>query len=149
MIGAGTGMAPFRGFILERARLKAIGKPVGRMLLFFGCRRPDEDYLYREELADAASSMDGLLEIIPAFSRAENKPKTYVQDCVGAMKKEVCELLQNSANIYICGRASMAREVGRVVEEAMKQENRWSDPEVRSWAESAKKGGKWFEDVWG
>ncbi|CAM1501965.1 Fc.00g039490.m01.CDS01 [Cosmosporella sp. VM-42] len=149
MIGAGTGMAPFRGFILERVRLKAIGKPVGRMLLFFGCRRPDEDYLYREQLAEAASSMDGLLEIIPAFSRADDMPKTYVQDRVGEMKKDMCELLENGANLYICGRASMAREVGKVVEESMKGRNSWSDSEVRSWAESAKKGGKWLEDVWG
>ncbi|KAH7157789.1 hypothetical protein B0J13DRAFT_467964 [Dactylonectria estremocensis] len=149
MIGAGTGMAPFRGFILERARLKAIGKPVGRMILFFGCRHPDEDYLYRQELAEAAASLDGLLEIVPAFSRAANAPKTYVQDRVGERKAEVCELIQNGASVYLCGRASMAREVGKVVEESMKQQNNWSDAEVRSWAESSKKGNKWLEDVWG
>lgn len=149
MIGAGTGMAPFRGFILERARLKAIGKPVGRMLLFFGCRRPDEDYLYKDELTETAAIMDGLLELIPAFSRADDTPKTYVQDRVGEMKKDVCELLENGANVYICGRASMARDVGKVVEESMKAQNNWSDAEVRSWAESAKRGGKWLEDVWG
>ncbi|KAK7407888.1 hypothetical protein QQX98_009947 [Neonectria punicea] len=149
MIGAGTGMAPFRGFTIERARLKAIGKPVGRMILFFGCRRPDEDYLYRRELAETAASLDGLLEIVPAFSRADDLPKAYVQDRVGEMKEDVCELLDKGANVYICGRASMARDVGRVVEESMKQHNNWSDAEARSWAESAKKGNKWLEDVWG
>ncbi|KAF7552479.1 hypothetical protein G7Z17_g4319 [Cylindrodendrum hubeiense] len=149
MIGAGTGMAPFRGFILERARLKAIGKPVGRMILFFGCRNPDEDYLYRQELTETAASLDGLLEIVPAFSRADGVPKAYVQDRVGEKQKDVCELLQNGANVYICGRASMAREVGKVVEESMKQQNNWTDADARSWAESAKKGNKWLEDVWG
>ena len=43
----------------------------------------------------------------------------------------------------------MAREVGNVVEESMKQQNSWTDAEARSWAESAKKGSKWLEDVWG
>ncbi|EEU46896.1 uncharacterized protein NECHADRAFT_36849 [Fusarium vanettenii 77-13-4] len=149
MIGAGTGMAPFRGFILERARLKAVGKPIGRMILFFGCRSPDQDYLYREELASVAKELDGLLEIVPAFSRSNSHSKSYVQDKVGEMKKDVCELLQGGANMYICGRASMAREVGNVVEESMKQQNSWTDAEARSWAESAKKGSKWLEDVWG
>ena len=57
--------------------------------------------------------------------------------------------IDNGANVYICGRASMAREVGKVVEESIKTQNNWSDAEVRSWAESAKRGGKWLEDVWG
>ncbi|CAG9953068.1 unnamed protein product [Clonostachys rosea f. rosea IK726] len=150
MVAAGTGMAPFRGFILERARLKAIGKPVGRMLLFFGCRRPDEDFLYRKELADvAASGLEGVLEIVPAFSRAGGTPRTYVQDRVAEYKSEVCELLNNGANMYICGRASMAREVGKVVEASMKELNDWTEADARSWTESAKKGAKWLEDVWG
>ncbi|KAL6409712.1 hypothetical protein AUP68_06101 [Ilyonectria robusta] len=149
MVGAGTGMAPFRGFIFERARLKAIGKPVGRMILFFGCRSPDEDYLYSKELAEASAALGGLLEIVPAFSRADGAPKAYVQDRVGEMQKDVCELLERGASVYICGRASMAREVGNVVEESMKKQNEWSDDEARSWAESAKKGNKWLEDVWG
>ncbi|KAH6894373.1 hypothetical protein B0T10DRAFT_589930 [Thelonectria olida] len=149
MIGAGTGMAPFRGFVLERARLKAIGKPVGHMILFFGCRRPDEDYLYSQELAEAAASLDDLLQIVPAFSRADGVPKVYVQDRVGEMKRHVCELLDAKASLYVCGRASMAREVGKVVESAMKEQNNWSDADARSWAESAKKSNKWLEDVWG
>ncbi|KAI5458944.1 hypothetical protein BGZ63DRAFT_361908 [Mariannaea sp. PMI_226] len=149
MIGAGTGMAPFRGFILERARLKAIGKPIGRMILFFGCRRPEEDYLYNQELAETAASLGDLLQIVTAFSRVEGMPKKYVQDCIGDMKRDVCDLLENGANLYICGRASMAREVGKVVEAAIKEQKSWTDGEARSWAEAAKKGNKWLEDVWG
>lgn len=150
MIGAGTGIAPFRAFILERARLKAVGKPVGRMILFFGCRLPDEDYLYRDELAEAAAEMDGALEIVTAFSRAaDGTSKTYVQHRVGERQSEVCELLMGGANMYICGRASMAREVGKVIDESMKRHNSWTDAQMRSWSESAKKGKKWLEDVWG
>ncbi|KAF5547984.1 NADPH-ferrihemo reductase [Fusarium mexicanum] len=149
MIGAGTGLAPFRGFILERARLKSVGKPIGKMILFFGCRAPDQDYLYRDELAEVAKELQGSFEIVTAFSRANGQPKKYVQDKVEERNKDVCDLLRDGASIYFCGRASMAREVGNVVEESMKTQNNWSEAEARSWAEAAKKGNKWLEDVWG
>ncbi|KAM0507865.1 hypothetical protein ACHAP8_000067 [Fusarium lateritium] len=149
MIAAGTGLAPFRGFILERARLQAVGKPIGKMLLFFGCRSPDQDYLYCDELAEVTQKLQGCLEVVNAFSRAEEEPKKYVQDRVEERKSQVCDLLQEGASIYFCGRAAMAREVGNVVEESMKKQNNWTDEEARSWAESAKKGNKWLEDVWG
>ncbi|RYP91140.1 hypothetical protein DL770_002736 [Monosporascus sp. CRB-9-2] len=80
MIAAGTGLAPFRAFIIERTRLRSIGKPVGKMLLIFGCRRPDEDYIYHEELEQAAQSLEGRLRIVSAFSRMDGTPKVYVQD---------------------------------------------------------------------
>jgi NADPH-ferrihemoprotein reductase len=49
LVGPGTGVAPFRGFVQERARLAAEGQNVGRTILFFGCRKPSEDFLYKEE----------------------------------------------------------------------------------------------------
>jgi NADPH-ferrihemoprotein reductase len=81
MISAGTGFAPFRAFLQERSKLHAIGKPVGKMLLFFGCRNQD-DYIYRDELTKVQEQMGDKFEIVTAFSRLHGMRKVYVQDRV-------------------------------------------------------------------
>jgi cytochrome P450 / NADPH-cytochrome P450 reductase len=82
MIAAGTGLAPFRGFLQERAANKAQGKLVGPSSLYFGCRNPQQDYIYQEELEEFVR--EGLTELQCAFSRLEGQPKTYVQDSIKA-----------------------------------------------------------------
>ncbi|KIW33088.1 uncharacterized protein PV07_04583 [Cladophialophora immunda] len=151
MVAAGTGIAPFRAFIAERAKLHAIGKPIGEMILFFGCRRPQEDFIYREELEQAQAAVGrDVFKIITAFSRVQGQDKVYVQQRVREHGKQVVNLIEEkSASFYICGRASMAREVGFSLGETMKEIKGWSDSEVKSWGEGLKRTGKWKEDVWG
>ena len=100
MIGPGTGLAPFRGFLQERAALKAKGATLGPAMLFFGCRHPDQDYLYSDELK--AFEASGITELHTAFSRAGG-PKTYVQNLVAAQKARVWDLIEQGAIIYVCG----------------------------------------------
>ena len=151
MVASGTGLAPFRAFIAERAKLHAIGKPIGHMLLFFGCRRPQEDFIYREELEQAQASVgEDLFNIVTAFSRVEGQEKVYVQQQVRERGREVVNLIEEKgANFYICGRAAMAREVGFALGGTMKELKGWSDLEVKTWSEGLRRTGKWKEDVWG
>lgn len=116
MIGPGTGVAPFRGFMHER---RALGHK-GRNWLFFGERSVVTDYLYREELE--AMHADGhLTRLDTAFSRDHGR-KVYVQDRMLEHAAHLWEWLQDGASVYVCGDASrMAKDVHaalcRVVEE--------------------------------
>ena len=100
MIGPGTGLAPFRGFLRERAALAAQGRTLGPAMLFFGCRHPDQDFIYAAELKKYAA--DGVVDLHVAFSRQESR-KTYVQDLVKQHGAQVKELIEAGAIVYVCG----------------------------------------------
>ncbi|HEX3549220.1 MAG TPA: cytochrome P450, partial [Candidatus Elarobacter sp.] len=104
MIGPGTGIAPFRGFLQERAALAAGGSALGDALLFFGCRHPDRDYLYRDELERYAAS--GIVELHVAFSRLDPERKTYVQHLLADAADRVWALLKAGGVVYVCGDGS-------------------------------------------
>ncbi|KIV85231.1 hypothetical protein PV11_00954 [Exophiala sideris] len=153
LIAAGTGIAPFRAFLQERARLASLhgqNKPVGRMILFFGCRHPDSDLLYKEELEQLQVALGDKLEIVYAFSRVEGAKKMYAQDRVEERQGEVVDLLlEEDAGLYICGSAAMAREVGSRVGEAVKKSRNYDDEGLKKWREERKRAKRWQEDVWG
>src|SRR5690606_20983480 len=100
MVGPGTGLAPFRGFLQQRAALKKDGAALGPALLFFGCRHPDRDFIYREDLQQFAD--DGVVELHTAFSRLEER-KAYVQNLITAQKATVWKLIEKGAVIFVCG----------------------------------------------
>ncbi|XP_021373216.1 NADPH--cytochrome P450 reductase-like [Mizuhopecten yessoensis] len=110
MIGPGTGLAPFRGFIQERQFVRKDGKTVGDTVLFYGCRHKAQDFLYEDELNDYQN--DGTLtKMHVAFSR-DGPNKVYVQHLLGNNKEEVWKMLDAGGHIYVCGDArNMARDV--------------------------------------
>ena len=59
MVGPGTGVAPFRGFVQERAQQVKNGETVGKTILFFGCRKEKEDFIYKDDF-EASSSAGAL-----------------------------------------------------------------------------------------
>ena len=70
------------------------------MLLLFGCRHPEQDFLYADELKGFAAQ--GITELHVAFSRGDG-PKTYVQDLIATQKDRVWSLIESGAIIYVCG----------------------------------------------
>lgn len=104
MIGPGAGIAPFRGFLQERSAQKATGASVGPSMLFFGCRRPDQDFIYADELRGFADQ--GVTELVHAFSRLDPDRKVYVQDCIREHQDAVWKLIEAGSVVYVCGDAS-------------------------------------------
>ncbi|WWC59241.1 uncharacterized protein I303_101791 [Kwoniella dejecticola CBS 10117] len=131
MIGPGTGVAPFRGFVQERVALarKAIEKngpdalkDWAPMYLFYGCRKSNEDFLYQDEWPEYEKELKGVLRMKVAFSREMKKPdgsKVYVQDLIHDLRAELAPLIVDKrAYIYICGDA---KSMSKAVEERLTQ----------------------------
>ncbi|KAG9546032.1 hypothetical protein KCV01_g24415, partial [Aureobasidium melanogenum] len=150
MVAAGTGIAPFRAFLLERARMQSIGRDCGPMYLFFGCRNQNQDYLYSSELASLQSQFGDLFTLVTAFSRPDEGKGVYVQHRIAEYAEDVCNLLtEGNANFYICGSAGMAREVLDTVGKELGTRMKWSEDEVKEFADKQKKFKRWQQDVWG
>lgn len=111
-VAAGSGIAPFRGFMQERAAMVGAGRKVAPALLFFGCRCPDKDDLYADELARWEEL--GAVEVRRAFSRAPEKSFgcKYVQHRLSHDRADVSKLWDRGAKIYVCG----SRDMGKAVE---------------------------------
>jgi cytochrome P450/NADPH-cytochrome P450 reductase len=102
MVCAGTGIAPFHGFLQDRAlAAQEQGVTPAPALLFFGCDHPDVDYLYRDELA--AWSEQGIVSVRPAFSAAPVEGATFVQDRLWADRTDVIDLVIHGAVFFVCG----------------------------------------------
>ena len=146
MVGPGTGLAPFRGFLQERKVQAAAGVKLGPAMLFFGCRRPDHDFLYREEL-DALSA-EGIMELHVAYSRGD-KEKTYVQDLLRTHRSRVWELIQTDAVVYVCGDGSrMEPDVKRALVRIHSEENDFDSAASDIWIDQMGKDGRYVLDVW-
>lgn len=105
MIAAGTGIAPMRAFLQERAAIKEAGvKKLGPAMLFFGCRNKDKDFIYQDELE--GWEKQGIVEVKPAFSRPDSGPKHYVPDVLEENKERAAQLFRDDGRIYLCGSAA-------------------------------------------
>jgi cytochrome P450/NADPH-cytochrome P450 reductase len=146
MVGPGTGLAPFRGFLQERAARKAKGAALGPAMLFFGCRHPDQDYLYADELK--AFEASGITELHTAFSRAKG-PKTYVQNLVAAQKDRVWSLVEDGAIIYVCGDGGKMEPDVKAALVAIYRERKGADAEAGlRWIDDLGTSNRYVLDVW-
>ncbi|KAK7218486.1 hypothetical protein V2G26_006489 [Clonostachys chloroleuca] len=148
MIGPGTGVAPFRGFIQERAKQAKDGVNVGRTLLFFGCRKSTEDFMYKSEWEEYQEALGDKFEMVTAFSR-EGPKKVYVQHRLKERAQEVNELLLQKASFYVCGdAANMAREVNAVLVQLIAEGRGVTEQKAEEVVKMMRSTNQYQEDVW-
>ena len=143
MVGPGTGIAPFRGFLQERRARGATGKN----WLFFGDQKRGCDYIYENELTEFADS--GVLTRLDlAFSR-DQAEKIYVQTRMKEHGAELFAWLEEGGHFYICGDASrMAKDVDRTLHEIVAEHGGMSDEQAAEYVTTLKREKRYVRDVY-
>ncbi len=157
LVGPGTGIAPFLGFLDHRKASATADTPSGSVEVFFGCRHANHDYLYREELQ--ALSEEGVIDHLnTAFSR-DGAKKEYVQDLMKNEKtaeRLVETLLNGNGRVYVCGDGNhMGRDVQTAIAELLgptlvSLEGTTASPEAvgKEYVEKMKREGRFLLDIW-
>ncbi|MFY0581783.1 hypothetical protein ACN28S_52660 [Cystobacter fuscus] len=146
LVGAGTGLAPFRGFIQERALRHARGEAAGPALFFFGCDHPEVDFLYREELA--AWEREGVVKVLPAFFRQPEGDVMFVQHRLWKEREQVKALLAQGAMFFLCGDGRrMAPAVRETLARIHQETVGCSEAEATAWLEGMETQGRLVADV--
>jgi cytochrome P450/NADPH-cytochrome P450 reductase len=126
--------------------LKAKGETIGPAMLFFGCRHPEQDFLYADELKAFADQ--GIVELHVAFSRA-GETKTYVQHLIAAQKDRVGALIDDGAIVFVCGDGSrMEPDVKRALMALRRERAGGDEAEARRWIDHLGAKNRYVLDVW-
>ncbi|WP_176058200.1 bifunctional nitrate reductase/sulfite reductase flavoprotein subunit alpha [Paraburkholderia sp. BCC1876] len=143
MVGPGTGVAPFRGFLHER---RARGDS-GRNWLFFGEQHASSDFYYRDELE--AMRDDGLLNRLDvAFSR-DQADKIYVQDRMREQGAQLWSWLEDGAHFYVCGDANrMAKDVDAALKDIVARHGGMSDEKALDYVSRLAREKRYARDVY-
>jgi len=143
MVGPGTGIAPFRAFLQERAATKA----AGRNWLFFGHQRSDCDFFYKQELAEMQAA--GLLTRLTLAWSRDGDQKIYVQDRMREEGQELFAWLEAGAHFYICGDAKrMAKDVEAALVDIVAAHGGRSVEDAVTYINTLKRSGRYQADVY-
>ncbi|WOK95727.1 NADPH-dependent diflavin oxidoreductase 1 [Canna indica] len=152
LIGPGTGCAPFRAFVEERAMQNLTGS-VAPILFFFGCRNQNNDFLYKNFWSSHAHD-DGVLSadkgggFFVAFSRDQPR-KVYVQHKMKEESKRIWSLLSAGAAIYIAGSSTkMPADVTSTIEDIIAEESGISKDSAARWLRLLEKAGRFYIEAW-
>ncbi|KAL8614018.1 hypothetical protein ACOMHN_023253 [Nucella lapillus] len=147
MIGPGTGLAPFRGFLQERDFTHKEGKTLGDTILYFGCRRKVDDFIYEDELQEYCQS-GSLTKLYTAFSR-DQQHKVYVQHLLEENKEETWNVLENHGHVYLCGDArNMAKDVLATLERIIMEKGNMDKTKAEEYIKNLQSKGRYSADVW-
>lgn len=143
MVGPGTGIAPFRAFVQERAGQGG----TGRNWIFFGDQHEATDFLYADEWKDYVASGD-VHKLDLAWSR-DQAEKVYVQDKMRVSGAELWAWLQTGAIFYVCGDAKrMAKDVDQALHDIVAEHGEMSMDEAVAYVKQLKKDKRYQRDVY-
>ena len=143
MIGAGTGVAPFRAFMQQRA---ANGDN-GKNWLIFGNQHFTQDFLYQTEWQGWAK--DGLLNKYDFAWSRDQEEKIYVQHKIREEAAELWQWLQQGAHIYVCGDASrMAKDVEQALLDTIAEQGGLSADDADEYLDNLRQEGRYQRDVY-
>ncbi|PRX31370.1 sulfite reductase (NADPH) alpha subunit [Paraburkholderia sp. BL18I3N2] len=143
MVGPGTGVAPFRGFLHER---RARGD-TGRNWLFFGEQHAASDFYYRDEL-ESMRDTGVLTRLDVAFSR-DQADKVYVQDRMREQGAQLWSWLEDGAHFYVCGDANrMAKDVDAALKEVVARHGGMSDEKALEYVNRLAQEKRYARDVY-
>lgn len=142
MVGPGTGVAPFRGFVQERAETGASG----RNWLFFGARHFNTDFLYQSEWQEALQRKQ-LHRLDLAFARDQTS-KIYVQDRLRERSAELYDWLQNGAHFYVCGSIAMGKDVHAALRDVVSAHNGGDAEAASEYLSQLQAEGRYGRDVY-
>ncbi|WP_369167386.1 bifunctional cytochrome P450/NADPH--P450 reductase [Streptomyces sp. R28] len=143
LVSAGTGLAPFRGAVLDRHHTGSTGK----LLCYFGCDHPDVDYLHRTEFEAAEAA--GAVSMRPTFSCTPEDGARFVQDRIAKESDEVWAVLEAGGRVYICGDGRrMAPAVREAFMAIYREFTGAGDDEATAWLAALTESGHYVEDVW-
>ncbi|EKG11409.1 Oxidoreductase FAD/NAD(P)-binding protein [Macrophomina phaseolina MS6] len=149
MAGLGTGLAPFRAFVQERARQKQAGEEIGAVMLYMGSRHQREEYLYGEEWE--AYQDAGIITLLGrAFSR-DQPEKIYIQDRMRQTLEQIRQAyLSEEGSFYLCGPTWPVPDVTAVLQEAIEEEAKAAGKKVdsRRVIEEFKEEGRYVLEVY-
>jgi sulfite reductase (NADPH) flavoprotein alpha-component len=143
MVGAGTGIAPFRAFLQDRKHTGAAGEN----WLIFGDRHEKLDFLYRDELLDLVK--DGVLSRLDtAFSRDQSE-KLYVQHRMLEHAQGLWERIKAGAVFYVCGDAKrMANDVDTALRRIVSEQGKMPWPEAEAFVDAMASEKRYQRDVY-
>jgi sulfite reductase (NADPH) flavoprotein alpha-component len=143
MIGPGTGIAPFRAFLEERAATGASGKN----WIFFGEQRREFDFLYRDDL-EGYLQRGVLTRLDTAFSR-DQQHKVYVQHRMKENAAELWAWLQEGAHVYVCGDARrMALDVDHALHAIVAEQGKMTPDAAKAYIKEMSKAKRYQRDVY-
>ena len=116
------------------------------MRLYFGCRRPGEDYIYKEEL-EGYLKAGTLSSLRVAFSRAQAS-KVYVQHLVREDGEEVWGMLEKGGHVYICGGTAMGRDVVAALQEAIAAHGKMGAEAAAAYIKDLQSKGRLVQELW-